>query len=102
MIIKLYNRDHANMYLEKIKDNDDNTSTWELKVDKKHKYCLEYMRCGGDFDVVDNKVVWKERKMIDPSGGPYLEVGDIINNKYKIVEIIDYNILRLSEEISNN
>ena len=39
--IKLYNRDGADLRLS----TNDNTH-WELVVDDKHKYILEYMRVG--------------------------------------------------------
>ena len=93
--IKLFNRDGADLYLENIKDD-----IWELKVDDKHQWVLKYMRCGGKFDIDENNNInWEERTMIGPSGGPYLEVGDIINN-YKIIEICSETTLRL--EANNN
>lgn len=88
--IKLYNRDGANLWLEKIKNISDNISEWQLKVDKNHKYCLEYLRIIGNYP--------KEINAIDPSGGPMLSVGDIFENgKYKIVEIFSINNIRISE-----
>lgn len=95
MKIKLPNRDRADLWLEQIDDSD----LWKLTVDKDHEYCLKYMRCGGDFDIEekDGKQIihWKSRQMIDPSGGPYLEIGDEIEG-HKILEIVDDLILRLS------
>ena len=40
--IKLFNRDGANLWLEKGKKIDSNIFEWELKVDNKHKYCRTY------------------------------------------------------------
>lgn len=99
MKIKLYNRDKAELYLEQI----DNSDLWKLTVDSDHDYCLKYMRCGGDFSVdEDNHIInWKSRVMIDPVGGPYIEVGDNIEG-YKVVEIVDDLILRLSNEKNTN
>lgn len=94
-MIKLYNRDRADLRLEQI----DNSDLWKLTVDPEHEYCLKYMRCGGDFDIEekDGKQIihWKSRKMIDPSGGPYIEVGDTIQG-HKVLEIVDDLVLRLS------
>lgn len=97
--IRLYNRDHANLTLEQVHDSD----IWKLRIDDKHQYCLEYMRMGGDFEISeDNKIKWNKIVMIDPSGGPYLEIGDTLENgKYKIVEFIDSTTMRLSEGNNN-
>ena len=92
-MIHLRNRDGATMWLENIHDD-----IWKLKVDKDHEYCLQYMRCGGDFTFDENrKIHWNKIEMIDPSGGPYLEVGDYVDDKYKIIEILDCTLLRLGE-----
>lgn len=100
--IKLNNRDHADLWLEQI----NNTDWWQLKVDKKHEYCLKYMRMGGDFEIEKTPensqyIKWTKVVMMDPSGGPYLEVGDILDNKYKIVEMNADLQLKLSEEHNN-
>lgn len=58
-----YNRDHAHLWID-----DDNN----LCIDEKHKWCLEYMRC--ILDENDNKTIIA----IDPSGGPFISVGDKI------------------------
>lgn len=96
-MIKLYNRDRADLRLEQIGDSD----LWKLTVDPKHEYCLKYMRYGGDFNIEEKDgkqyVNWKSRKMIDPAGGPYIEVGDIIEG-YKVLEIVEDLVLRLSKE----
>lgn len=100
MKIRLYNRDGAKMFLERVDNN-----VWKLTVDPEHDYCLKYMRCGGEFDIEekDGKQIihWKSRQMIDPAGGPYLEVGDVIkddnNKEFKIIEILDDLLLKLSE-----
>ena len=79
--IRLYNRDGADMFLV---SNDENW--WKFEIDKKHEYCLEYMRIGyGE----ENKSIY----MVDPSGGPYLEVGNRIGNnmEYTIDTIIVKN-----------
>lgn len=102
MKINLYNRDGADLYLEKVKDIEPHISEWKLQVDKKHSYCLEYIRVIGD--VVDRKVTNIEA--IDPSGGPFLSIGDEISRKtnenYKIVNIVNPTTLWLSERDNNN
>ena len=104
MRIDLYNRDHAEIYLEMYSEKYDGTSLWKLKVDPKHDYCLQYMRMGGDFDILENnKILWKHIQMIDPSGGPYLEVGDELQGgRYKIIEFLDATTVKLSERNNNN
>lgn len=88
-IIKLFNRDGADLWLEKIKDLEPHISRWQLKVDDTHKYCLEYMRIIGDYP--------KEIEAIDPSGGPFISIGDVINSKYKIVDIVSATIFDIFE-----
>lgn len=67
------NRDGAHLWFEKIEDD-----IYELKTDK--QYVLEYCRIGTvkneDFDIY----------MFDPSGGPYIVVGDIFGD-YKLTSI---------------
>lgn len=89
MRINLHNRDGAELRLEKVKDIDSNTSEWELKVDANHSYCLQYIRVIGNYEA------------IDPSGGPFLSVGDEID-KYLIVNIINPTTLWLSERNNDN
>lgn len=62
-MISLYNRDGANLYID---------DEGYLHSDK--DYVLEYMRVGGDGSANDIQ-------FIDPSGGPFIEVGDKIANK---------------------
>ena len=98
-ILRLPNRDHAYLRLEQKEDSD----IWELKVDPQHKYCLEYMRMGGDYEIIDSKISWKKITMLDPSGGPYMEVGDtLMHEKYEIVEILNSTTLRLHERVDDN
>ena len=91
MKIILYNRDRANLWLEK-----EDSDIWKLKVDQNHEYVLEYMRVIG----------YPEIEAIDPSGGPFISVGDILEDNekrsYKIIEIINYTTLKLKEENGNN
>lgn len=70
MKINLFNRDGANLWLE--------PKIWTLKVDDSHKYALEFMRLIGD----------KEIEAVDPSGGPFISVGDILG-EYKVIKIIN-------------
>lgn len=81
MKINLYNRDGANLWLEKIKDISEEIAEWRLYVDKKHLYCLQYMRCIGDYP---NNI-----EAVDPSGGPMIGLGDIFEKKYQIYKIIN-------------
>ena len=90
--IKLYNRDGANMWLEKTKDLGNNLSEWKLKVDNKHQYCLEYIRCIGNYPEID---------AIDPSGGPFISVADEFEGKYKIVKINSCKSIYISENGNN-
>lgn len=94
MKIKLYNRDGATMWLEKIKDLSNNLSQWELKVDKEHEYCLKYLRVIGNFP--------SEIDAIDPSGGPFISVADEFEGKYKIIKIINPTTFEMSERNGNN
>ena len=91
MKIILYNRDRANLWLEK-----EDSDIWKLKVDQNHEYVLEYMRVIG----------YPKIEAIDPSGGPFISVGDILEDNekrsYKIIEIINCTTLKLKEENGNN
>ena len=91
MKIILYNRDRANLWLEK-----EDSDIWKLNVDKNHTYVLKYMRVIG----------YPEIEAIDPSGGPFISVGDTLsdteNRFYKVIEIINYTTLKLKEENGNN
>ena len=66
--IPLYNRYNDNLYLENIKDNN-----WVLKA--KDPDDLSYMRIG--FTDASHEVI----DFIDPSGGPFMEVGNSIEGK---------------------
>lgn len=93
--IELFNRDGANLWLEEIGGADNNTSWWILKVDKKHKYCLEYMRVV--FDKYPSKIMGT-----DPAGGPMLSLGDKLENgKYEIVDFLNSTTLKLLEHGNN-
>lgn len=91
MKIKLYNRDGADLWLEK-----EDSNIWKLKVDQNHTYVLKYIRIIG----------YPEIEAIDPSGGPFISVGDVLNDIenrfYKVIEIINYTTLKLKEENGNN
>ena len=88
-IINLYNRDGANLWLEKIKEVSKEISEWRLYVDQKHLYCLQYLRIIGDYP--------KQIEAIDPSGGPMIGLGDEFKGKYKIINIINPTTFWISE-----
>ena len=95
MKIKLFNRDGADLYIEKSEQQvEPNIYVWNLKVDKKHEYCLEYMRCIGNYP--DNI------EAVDPSGGPFISLGDEFEGKYKIINIINSTTFYISERNKNN
>ena len=91
--IKLYNRDKADLKLEYIKDIGNDISEWRLTVDKEHEYCLKYLRIIGNYP--------KEIHSIDPSGGPFISVGDVFDN-YKIVKICGPTLFWMSEKSNDN
>lgn len=73
MRIKLYNRDGASMYLYRNDESipiEPNIYEWEITVDSKHKYILEYCR------VIYEKGFDSNIVAIDPSGGPFISLGD--------------------------
>lgn len=88
MKIKLFNRDGADLWLEKKSQIQPDIYIWELKVDSKHKYCLEYMRLIGKYPSIES---------VDPSGGPMISIGDEFKQKYKIVNIINATTFWISE-----
>ena len=88
--IRLFNRDGADLWLEEEKIIDKNISEWKLKVDSNHEYCLQYLRIIGNFP--------SEIEAVDPSGGPMINIGDVFENKYKIIKIIN----SITFLISNN
>lgn len=95
MKIKLFNRDGADLYIEKSEQQvEPNIYVWNLKVDKKHEYCLEYMRCIGNYP--------NDIEAVDPSGGPMINIGDEFQNKYKIVKIINTTTFWISERDNCN
>ena len=92
--IKLYNRDGADLWLKKCnKQIEQNIWIWYLDVDEKHKYVLEFCRYIGDN--------FLEPEAIDPSGGPMLSVGDVLENKYEIVKINSINNIWIGERNNN-
>ena len=93
ILISNRNRDGAKLWLQQI----GNSNQYVLKTNK--DYVLEYARVIFD-DVPDDAEIfdfnWNGRKAIcrayDPSGGPYITVGEKINEKYSIGRIyVDYN-----------
>lgn len=80
------NRDGAHLWFENIKDN-----IYELKTDK--QFVLEYCRIG----TTDAEVI-----MVDPSGGPYISIGDVFGDY--ILESIFYEdrSLRFELNLNNN
>lgn len=96
MKIKLYNRDGADLWLEQkqLKEIEPYITEWELQVDEKHKYVLEFCRYIGDN--------FLEPEAIDPSGGPMLSLGDEFEGKYKIVKICSINNIWISERNNDN
>ena len=97
--IKLYNRDSADLWLEQknSKEIDSHISEWELKVDKEHSSVLEFCRYIGEHQVDGNKINWNTIDAIDPSGGPFISLGDEFEGKYKIVKINSANSIWISE-----
>lgn len=93
MKINLYNRDGAELWLEKIKDISEGVTEWRLYVDSKHLYCLNYMRCIGDF--------LNNIEAVDPSGGPMIGLGDIFENKYQMFKIINPTTFWMRERNNN-
>ena len=93
--IKLFNRDSADLRLvqKQLKEIEPNITEWELQVDKKHEYVLEFCRYIGD-----NLL---EPEAIDPSGGPMISLRDEFENKYKIVKINSVKSIWISERKNN-
>ena len=93
--IKLFNRDGADLKLiqKHLKEIEPHISEWELQVDEKHKYVLEFCRyIGNNF---------LEPEAIDPSGGPMINLGDEFEGKYKIVKINSVKSIWISERDNN-
>ena len=93
--IKLFNRDGADLKLvqKHLKEIEPHITEWELQVDEKHKYVLEFCRyIGNNF---------LEPEAIDPSGGPMINLGDEFEGKYKIVKINSVKSIWISERNNN-
>lgn len=106
--IKLFNRDGADLKLvqKHLKEIEPHISEWELQVDEKHKYVLEFCRYIGNYDKDNNSINrniinWNIIEAIDPSGGPFISLGDEFENKYKIVKINSVNSIWISERNNN-
>lgn len=92
--IKLYNRDGGDLRLVKL-----NEENWKLEVDKEHDYVLKYMRIiGKEFASNMNPENWEA---IDPAGGPFLSIGDILENKYEIIGFVNETTLIINERNNN-
>jgi hypothetical protein len=93
--IKLFNRDGADLRLvqKDLKEIEPGITEWELQVDKKHDYVLEFCRYIGDN--------FLEPEAVDPSGGPMINLGDEFENKYKIVKINSVKSIWISERNNN-
>lgn len=90
-IISLYNRDGAILTLTRGKKVDTTTNEWYLTVDDDHKWVMEHCRIIGSPGNIE---------AIDPSGGPFIAVGDMIR-KYQIIKIVDCTTFWLSERNNN-
>ena len=82
MRIKLFNRENFETYLEK-----EETGLWELHVS------IDHTRVG--YDDSSGKILF-----VDPSGGPFLQVGGLVNGR-KILKIEIENGIKLSLEETN-
>ena len=93
--IKLFNRDGADLKLvqKHLKEIEPHITEWELQVDEKHEYVLEFCRYIGDN--------FLEPEAIDPSGGPMINLGDEFEGKYKIVKINSVKSIWISERNNN-
>ena len=102
--IKLFNRDGADLRLiqKYLKEIEPGIAEWELTVDSNHKYVLEFCRYIGQYQVENNKCNWDVIEAIDPSGGPFLSLGDEFEGKYKIVKINSVKSILISERNNNN
>lgn len=101
--IKLFNRDGADLKLvqKHLKEIEPRITEWELEVDKEHSYVLEFCRFIGEHQIENNKVNWDVIEAIDPSGGPFISLGDEFEGKYKIVKINSVNSIWISERNNN-
>lgn len=101
--IKLFNRDGADLYLEQksLKEIEPYISKWELKVDEEHSYVLEFCRIIGEYQEENNRINWDNIEAIDPSGGPFISLGDEFEGKYKIIKINSAKDIWISERDNN-
>lgn len=74
--INLFNRDKANLNLVS-----EDGKIWAFEVDKPHEFVLEYMRVG----YRENK---ESIEFIDPSGGPFISVGNKLSDNLVVKEIV--------------
>ena len=83
-IIDISNRRHysnARLWLQQVRNN-------EYKMDTDNPFILEYMRLGYPSDVkCEDFMKCKEYCMVDPEGGPYMEIGTQITEDLKISRI---------------
>ena len=93
--IKLFNRDGADLKLvqKHLKEIEPHITEWELQVDEKHRYVLEFCRYIGDN--------FLEPEAVDPSGGPMINLGDEFENRYKIIKINSTNNIWISDNGNN-
>jgi hypothetical protein len=93
-IIKIIdkNRDGAKLWFEQI----DNSNIYTIKTNK--DFVLEYCRFIFEAlpeDSIEYDHIYNERKVkyksFDPSGGPFISVGDVICEKYKLKRIFVEN-----------
>ena len=95
--IKLFNRDGADLRLSFVEEIMPFISRWELTVDRKHDYVLHYCRMICEYDEKTKTTDWSTIISIDPSGGPFISLGDEFKNKYKIVKINGVKDIWISE-----
>lgn len=62
-----------------------------LKTDPRHSYCLDFMRIIYDGEEIE---------AVDPSGGPFISVGQEFSG-YKIIKIINATMFLVSENNNN-
>lgn len=74
--IDLFNRDGATLKLVS-----EDGKVWTFDVDKKHNYVLEYIRVGYEDDR-------KTIAFVDPSGGPFINVGYKLPNDLIVKSIV--------------
>lgn len=72
--IKLPNRDGADLKLVNTKDN-----IWKFEVDSEHEFVLTYLRIIGK-EFASNMEDPNNWEALDPSGGPFLSIGDKLDD----------------------